>query len=211
MNNCDSHTMSLSHSHIESKNGNRFGQRFLTCHLILIALLSFVLSGSAAAQTKTMNGYCPVTILESKKWQKGDTSVSSTYDNRIYNFVDKAAKEKFEKNPAKYVPALGGDCIVCLIKVNQRIPGSVFFSIRHKDRLYLFPNEPSKKEFKDDLEKYEFADVAYDGNCAVCMKGGKKEAGKAEFSVVHKDFVYRFASKEIMEEFKRNPAKYEVN
>lgn len=175
---------------------------------LAILFLTIVAPAVATAQTTAMNGFCPVTILNSKKWEKGDQSIKSVYDNRIYYFVNSDAKKTFDANPPKYVPSLGGDCIVCLINVGKRIPGSVYFSVRHKNRLYLFPQDEAKKVFKDDPEKYEDGDLAFGGKCPVCRKGGKDETGKKEFTFIHKDMRYRFASKEIMDEFKRNPENY---
>lgn len=159
-------------------------------------------------QSRAMQGFCPVTILDSGEWKKGSTSISSTYDNRTYYFVDEAAKKKFEANPPKYVPALGGDCIVCLIRVNKKIPGSVFHSVKHKGRLYLFPEDNTKNAFKSNPEKFENADLAFGGNCPVVRKGGSTEKGKPEFTVIVNDMRYQMASKEVMEEFKRNPKNY---
>lgn len=155
-----------------------------------------------------MKGFCPVTILDKGKWEKGDSSMKTTYDKRTYHFLNQVAKKKFDANPVKYIPALGGDCIVCGIAVKQRIVGSVFYSVRHKSRLYLFPQNETKKKFKDNPEKYENADLAFDGNCPVCKKGGSSEPGKPEFTVIVDDIRYQLASKEIMEEFKRNPQNY---
>lgn len=160
------------------------------------------------AQTRAMTGFCPVTILDGGEWKKGDVEIKSTYDNRTYYFVSAEAKKKFDKYPPKYVPALGGDCIICLVNVGKRIEGSVFHSVRHKDRLYLFPQDRAKKVFTDEPEKFENADLAFDGKCPVCKKGGSDEKGKPEFTVIVDDMRYQMASKEIMEEFKRNPKNY---
>jgi YHS domain-containing protein len=161
-----------------------------------------------SAQTEAMNSYCPVTILDDGKWEKGNTRLQTTYDNRIYYFSNNTAKQKFDANPPKYIPALGGDCIVCIVNVNQRIAGSVFYSVRHKNRLYLFPQNKSKKLFTDNPEKFEDADLAFNGNCPVCRKGGTSEAGNPKFTVIVNGIRYQLASKEIMEEFKRNPKNY---
>jgi YHS domain-containing protein len=40
----------------------------------------------------------------------GDPRFSSTYDGRVYHFVNADAKQEFDRNPDKYVPAYGGLC-----------------------------------------------------------------------------------------------------
>ena len=148
--------------------------------IILIASLLVILADAKqlAAQTKAMQGFCPVTILDTGEWKKGQTELKSTYDNRTYYFVDSESKEKFDQNPPKYVPALGGDCTICLVNVGKRIAGNVFHSVKHKGRLFLFPQDRTKKAFKENPEKFEKADLAFNGDCPVNRKGGKKEAGK---------------------------------
>lgn len=179
--------------------------------LLLACLIVFIWSFSAAdaySQKVGMEGYCPVTILDNGKWVKGDPAIKSTYDNRTYHFANAEAKKKFDKFPPKYVPALGGDCIICLVNVGKRIPGSVFYSVKHKGRLYLFPQEQTKRAFKENPEKYENADLALGGKCPVCKAGGADEQGKPEFTVIVNDMRYQMVSKEVMDEFKRNPKKY---
>ena len=72
-----------------------------------------------------LGGYCPVCILDANKWAKGSPQHQATYDGVTYYFPEEAIKEKFLANPAKYVPALGGDCIVCYAKLGKRVPGSI--------------------------------------------------------------------------------------
>lgn len=176
--------------------------------LITITFLTLFMQGSTTAQQETMKGFCPVTILERGEWKKGESQFKTTYDKRTYLFASEDAKKKFDEFPPKYVPALGGDCTICLVNVGKRIPGSVFYSVKHKGRLFLFPQDRTKQAFKDDPEKFENADLALNGNCPVCRKGGSTEKGKPEFTVIVDDMRYQMASKEIMEEFQRNPQTY---
>ena len=86
-----------------------------------------------------LGGYCPVCIVDANKWAKGSPDHQATYDGVKYYFPDEAIKAKFLANPAKYVPALGGDCIVCYAKLGKRVHGSVNHTARHDNRLFLFP------------------------------------------------------------------------
>ena len=86
-----------------------------------------------------LGGYSPVCIVDANKWAKGSPDHQATYDGVKYYFPDEAIKAKFLANPAKYVPALGGDCIVCYAKLGKRVHGSVNHTARHDNRLFLFP------------------------------------------------------------------------
>src|SRR5260370_4036970 len=94
----------------------------------------------AGGQRIGLDGYCPVCILDAKKWEKGSSTYTAAYDGVTYYFPNDAIKQKFVANPAKYVPALGGDCVVCYAKLGKRVPGSIQHVARHEDRRFLFPS-----------------------------------------------------------------------
>lgn len=56
------------------------------------------------------HGHDVVSYLSDKKAVEGNENISSTYDGITYLFSSAANKEKFLKEPAKYVPAYGGWC-----------------------------------------------------------------------------------------------------
>lgn len=170
-------------------------------------------SGQRAAQQAplALEGYCPVSILEIRKWVKGDPAHRAVYDGRTYLFADAQGKQMFKANPAKYVPALGGDCVVALVEMGRRVPGNIRHASFHDDRLYLFSNENAHKMFRAEPATYADADLAYGGNCVVCRVGMQRDvAGKAELAVVHKGLRYLFPGAEQRNEFLANPTKYEV-
>src|SRR5271163_67643 len=107
-------------------------RRVLTGSLLAVAVAIAGAVGSAWAQQNAnqrigLDGYCPVCIVDAKKWEKGSPSSTATYDGVTYQFPNDAIKQAFLKNPAKYVPALDGDCIVCYVKLGKRVPGSIEF------------------------------------------------------------------------------------
>ena len=156
-----------------------------------------------------LDGYCPVCIIEAHKWAKGSPEHQATYDGVTYYFPDKAIKQKFLSHPAKYVPALGGDCIVCYAKLGKRVPGSVNHTVRHDNRLFLFPGEEQKQAFLSNPSEFANVDLALNGDCAVCLVHGEKRvAGKLEFEEIKDGFRYRFVSARDQAEFRKDPAAY---
>ncbi len=126
-----------------------------------------------------LEGYCPVCILDANKWAKGSPEHQATYDGLTYYFPEEAVKEKFLASPAKYVPALGGDCIVCYAKLGKRVPGSVNYSARYINRLFLFPGAEQQQAFLSSPQEFADADLALKGDCAVCLVHHNKHvAGK---------------------------------
>ena len=170
-------------------------------------------SGQRANQQASLalEGYCPVSILEMRKWVKGDPAYRVVYDGRIYLFANEQGQKMFEANPPKYVPALGGDCVVALVKMGKRVPGDIRHASIHDGRLLLFSSAEAEKMFLADPATYANADLAYGGNCVVCRVGMQQTVpGKPELAVVHKGLRYLFPSAEQRNEFLANPAKYEV-
>lgn len=170
-------------------------------------------SGQRAEQQAplALEGYCPVSILQMRKWVKGDPAYRVVYDGRTYLFANEQGQKMFEANPPKYVPALGGDCVVALVKMGKRVPGDIRHASIHDGRLFLFSSADAKKMFLAEPATYANADLAYGGNCVVCRVGMQQTVpGKPELAVVHKGLRYLFPSAEQRNEFLANPAKYEV-
>ncbi len=168
-------------------------------------------SDSKATQQLAMEGYCPVCIVDMKKWVAGDARFQSTFDGKTYRFPAATQKATFDANPAKYAPVLGGDCVVALKKMNKRVPGNIRQAAFYGSRLFLFANEMAKNEFLANLEAYANVDLALGGKCTVCKVEMKKDvAGKPEISTVFHGMRYFFPTKEQQAMFHTNPKKYAV-
>ncbi len=173
-----------------------------------------VVPGSGTVKSEAaiaLNGYCPVCIIEMKKWIKGDSRFAVVQDGKTYLFPGDEQKQMFLKNLDKYTPALGGKCTVCLVEMGKTGDGSVQFAAMHEGRLFLFPGEEQKQMFLNNPAKYATADLAAQGQCTVCRVEIQKEVqGKPEFTAVYKDMRYWFPSEEQLKMFVSNPVKYEV-
>ena len=156
-----------------------------------------------------LDGYCPVCLVEARKWEKGSPAHKAVFDGQTYQFPNDAIKQKFVANPAKYVPALGGDCIVCYVKLAKRVPGKTEHAARYDDRIFLFPADEQRQAFLKDPAAFADADLALQGDCAVCLDHhSKRVPGKAEFTEIYKGLRYRFPSAAIQAEFRKDPARY---
>jgi len=169
-------------------------------------------SGSRKASSKNLialEGYCPVCIIDMKKWVRGVPQYQAKYDGKTYYFPGTEQQKVFLADPAKYVPALGGDCVVCLANAKKRVPGNIRLAAYHGNRLFLFPSSKPKKEFLTNREKYENVDLAIQGLCPVCrVEMGKDVPGKPEIAVVHNGMRYLFPAEKQRQMFLANPAKY---
>ncbi|MDA1052388.1 MAG: YHS domain-containing protein [Planctomycetota bacterium] len=189
--------------------------------VLMAAAMLLAASRSATAQTAAkaqpassdpaLEGYCSVCISAMNKWVRGKAEYQTTHDGKTYYFPSEQQKEMFLADPAKYVPALGGDCTVCLAKMGKRVPGNIRHAALHQHRLFLFPSEDQKKEFQSHPDQYANVDLALDGKCAVCQVEFNKDVpGKPEIAAVHHGLRYLFPAAKQREMFLANPDKYAV-
>lgn len=153
-----------------------------------------------------LDGYCIVCVHSLKKWEQGDPSIVSIFDGVEYRFPGQAIKAKFDQDPQSFVPVLQGDCIVCLAKMGQRVPGKVQFPTLYNGRLYLFPSAAEKATFDASPAQFADADLALNGDCAVCLaKMGQRVAGSTQFTVIHNGLRYLFPSAKEAAMFRQQP------
>lgn len=142
-----------------------------------------------------LNGYCPVELLDNDRLVKGHGALTQRFDDITYRFSSREARRKFSANPQRYVPALGGDCVVCYEKSHVRVAGRLEFASPHDGRIYLFPSEKWRQEFEANPQKYENVDLAVGGHSIVWLAhDGRTVVGNPEQTEVHNGFRYLFAS-----------------
>lgn len=158
-----------------------------------------------------LEGYCPVSLRAMNKWVKGYPSIQTVFDGHAYHFANQQGKNMFLADPAKYLPVLGGDCVVSLVKMGKRVPGNIRHSALYEGRLFLFAGEEGKRLFQASPQTYASSDLAYGGNCVVCSLNLRQTvAGRPEFTVFHKGMRYLFPAAEQRDLFLANPQRYET-
>ena len=156
-----------------------------------------------------LEGFCPVSIVDARKWVRGKATQEVKYDGRTYRLAGANEKATFESNAEKYGLVLRGDCVVCYLEKGERVGGSLRSAATHRGRLYLFSSQADKQKFLNDPSAYADADLAFDGHCPVCRKElDRPVAGKREITTIYRGLRYRFASNEFREKFLADPAVY---
>ena len=162
-----------------------------------------------SADQVAMEGYCPVCVMEMKKWVRGSAQHAARYDGKVYYFPGERQKQMFLANPAKYVPALGGDCVVCAAKMSERVAGNIRYAAFYRNRLYLFPSDKQRAMFRQNPSKFADFDLALGGNCVVCLvEMNQQVPGKPEFTVVYHGMRYQFPGAKQRDMFLASPEKY---
>lgn len=66
------------------------------------------------ASRLAINGYDPVAYLDDQKAVPGDKKFESSFKGITYRFASASSREKFNNEPAKYLPAYGGWCATAM-------------------------------------------------------------------------------------------------
>jgi YHS domain-containing protein len=104
-----------------------------------------------------LGGNDVVYFAETGKRMEGKPSFGIVYQDRNYFFASEDNKKKFQSNPESFADvdlALGGECIVCRVDMNQRVPGSPDVTVMHKGIRYQFPGEDQKAMFTRSPARY---------------------------------------------------------
>ena len=98
---------------------------------------------------KCFRGRCPVGMASQKLIQAND-EVSIDHDGCRYFFADETAREEFKLSPEKFVPVLGGDCIVTFARTGDRVTGNCVAN--HQGQQFWFADAQARADFKSDPE-----------------------------------------------------------
>ncbi len=189
----------------------KFAHLRIFCFLVFAACAAQLNAAESAKPDLALDGNCAVCLVKGQKLVPGKSEYTAVYDGKTYLFPSAKELEVFQSTPEQFAPVLNGDCVVCLVNANVRMPGSSQHFTFHKNRLFLFPSEEQQQMFQADPDKFSNADLALDGQCAVCLKrAGKSVPGKPEFTVRHEGWRYQFPSQKEKEVFAAAPEKFVV-
>lgn len=100
-----------------------------------------------------LKGFCPVALIEDRQLLDTRHEINVTHSGHVHLFSSVAARQKFQSNPRKYLPAANGMDVV--LKSRRRIgPGSLDHAVLYDGRLYLFAEAGSLRTFQADPAAY---------------------------------------------------------
>lgn len=102
-----------------------------------------------------LDGNCPVTLVEQKRWTLGSTTYGVVHRGRTYLFLGPQEKEKFLADPDRYSPVLAGIDPVLAVENRATVSGKREFGVFGADgRVYLFADEASRAKFEQNEQFY---------------------------------------------------------
>jgi len=121
---------------------------------------------AAQAPPIALDGFCPVTLLETvsrdpkdrSAWKKGDRNFGAIHLGRTYLFASAENQQKFLANPDAYAPALAGCDPVRYAERGEYIEGKRAYGLVTSDlHIYLFADEASLNRYKQSPGTYSAA------------------------------------------------------
>jgi YHS domain-containing protein/thiol-disulfide isomerase/thioredoxin len=113
-----------------------------------------------------LEGFCPVTLLETvardpadrAAWKKGDRRFGAIHRGRTYLFASAEQQQKFLANPDAYAPVLAGCDPVRYAERGEVVDGKRAYGLVTPDRrIFLFADETSRNRFEQAPAAYSNA------------------------------------------------------
>jgi YHS domain-containing protein len=109
---------------------------------------------AASEEMKGFRGFCPVVLKDDRKLIEARPHIRSEYRGKVYTFSSVDAKEAFDENPRKYVPAGEGHDVVKQTAGESGVEGTLEHAAWYRGRLYLFSSAESRREFVETPSKF---------------------------------------------------------
>jgi len=101
-----------------------------------------------------LEGYCPVTLVESGGWVEGQAGWGARHRGRTYLFRGLEQQQAFLADPDRYAPALSGDDPVAAFDSATSLPGERRYGVTYQQRIYLFASPESRATFAANPQRY---------------------------------------------------------
>ena len=167
------------------------------------------LKKTKAVKNAMLDGFCPVNLIDNKKWIEGKESISTLYDGRTYRFSDQNSLLKFQTDVHRYAICLQGDDVVSYTEKKARVAGKLELTMFYDNRIFLFISKENKAKFVKNPTQYHNADLAWNGDCSVCLLDANiQKPGNSTYATHYKGIRYLFPNIATLNRFLGNPDRY---
>jgi protein disulfide-isomerase len=101
-----------------------------------------------------LDGYCPVTLKQERRWVVGDKRYGIVHRGRLYLFAGSQQQQQFWTNPDAYSPVLSGIDPVLALDNGASVPGQREHGVEYGGQMYLFSSEATLQHFSRNPERY---------------------------------------------------------
>ena len=140
-----------------------------------------------------LSGYCPVSLISSRRLVQGQTEYTVQHEGRVYRFASAVMSNLFRKDPDRYVPVNRGDCPVSQVERGEAQPGNPRWGVLYQGRLFLCATEDARRRFLKEPERYAMVNVAEQGFCPHCLgETGLLVRGDPKYEITREGRRYWF-------------------
>jgi thiol-disulfide isomerase/thioredoxin len=101
-----------------------------------------------------LEGYCPVTLVEKKKWVRGDVRYGAIHRGRTYLFAGPNEQRRFFDNPDLIAPMNSGYDVVLGVEQKKLVPGLREFGVTYAGHIFLFADRTTRDRFEKNHAYY---------------------------------------------------------
>ncbi len=101
-----------------------------------------------------LDGYCPVTLCQTRVWVAGELNYALSYEGRVYRFAGVEQLRQFQADPARFAPVAGGVDPVLLTEQRGVHTGRREHGVFWHGQIYLFASEESLTRFAQSPRQY---------------------------------------------------------
>ena len=95
-----------------------------------------------------LEGYCPVSLIRSEQWTKGNPQWTVEYKGRTYRMAGPVEQRQFRAHPDRYTPVLCGCDPVLLFEGKGYVAGRTKACVIYKGRLLMFSSRKTLARFQ---------------------------------------------------------------
>lgn len=101
-----------------------------------------------------LEGYCPVTLIEGKRWELGTPSMAEIQNDTLYLFCGEIQRKTFLEDPEKFLPAYNGNDLVIAVEQGEQVAGKRSHGIFFQGKVYLFVSAENMERFLEHPQRY---------------------------------------------------------
>jgi protein disulfide-isomerase len=131
-------------------NGGNFNQTTQQLSAIQVATRPEL----STTPTITIDGYCPVTLVEKNTWSKGDAKWGAVHLSRTYLFASYVNQQRFLANPDRFSPMLSGYDPIRYFDRGEVVAGRREHGLYYGEQFYLFSDENTLEQFRGNAQRY---------------------------------------------------------
>lgn len=109
---------------------------------------------AAEASPPMLDGYCPVTLWQNRKWIKGSPEFTAEARGQIYHLSSAEALQTFQEDPRRFTPRFLGCDPVIVWESDRAVRGLSKYGAFYDDELYLFSTAENRDRFKQDPDRF---------------------------------------------------------